>query len=202
MKIRDGYDRFLKNAYPEHAKRFEQLRAGQQPETLFVTCSDSRIDPSLITQTLPGELFVIRNAGNLVPTRQASGVTATLEYGVKALGVKHIVVCGHSHCGAVAAALAPESLADLPYVAAWLEESGPQVSGLEGSGDELLNAAVEKNVLIQLENLRNLPFIVDAVNSGKLELHGWVYKFESGEIREYSPESGRFQALETLTSRV
>ncbi len=195
MKIRTGYENFRTASFPEHSELFQNLKNGQQPEVLFITCSDSRIDPALITQTLPGELFVIRNAGNLVPTRQASGVAATLEYGVKALGVKHIVVCGHSHCGAVAAALAPESLSELPYVAAWLDESGPELPELEDSGEDRLTRAVEFNVLRQLDNLRALPFVADAVASGALELHGWVYHFESGEIFEFDSDNHKFESI-------
>lgn len=202
MKILDGYDKFRKDLYPAHADLFDELKGGQQPETLFITCSDSRIDPALITQTLPGDLFVIRNAGNLVPTRQASGVAATLEFGIEVLGVKHLVVCGHSHCGAVAAALDPESLTDLPYVSAWLAESGPQVAGLEAGEGDRLAAAVEHNVLQQLNNLRSLPFVADALSSGRIDLHGWVYRFETGEIRRYAPERSRFEPLEATATGV
>lgn len=195
MKIREGYEAFRATQYPQHQELFEQLREGQSPEVMLVTCSDSRIDPNLITQTLPGELFVIRNAGNLVPTRQASGVAATLEYGVKALKVKHIVVCGHSHCGAVSAALAPESLSDLPYVAAWLEESGPDLPEDLPEGDDRLDAAVEHNVRAQLANLHALPFVQQAVEAGELELHGWVYEFETGDIRQLCEDSGCFESI-------
>ncbi len=189
MKIRDGYDNFRNEQFPQHKELFAELGSGQSPEVMFVTCSDSRIDPNLITQTLPGELFVIRNAGNLVPTRKASGVAATLEYGVKVLKVRHIVVCGHSHCGAVSAALAPpESLADLPYVAAWLNESGPALPALPA--EDKLNVAIEHNVRAQLNNLRSLPFVAEAVTTGELELHGWTYDVESGEIREFCGEGG------------
>ena len=194
-KIRQGYRSFYASRLPQHADLFRRLEKGQHPEVLFITCSDSRIDPSLVTQSLPGELFVIRNAGNLVSTRQASGVAATIEYAVRALGVKHIVVCGHSHCGAVAAALAPESLGQLPYVAAWLEESGPDLSGMPSSDGDRLEAAVEYNVLSQLDNLRSLPFVAEAIEAGTLELHGCVYRFETGEIFEYDPARRRFASL-------
>lgn len=194
MQIRTGYESFREATFPQHQELFDHLKGGQSPEVMFVTCSDSRIDPNLITQTLPGDLFVIRNAGNLVPTRQASGVAATLEYGVKALKVKHIVVCGHSHCGAVSAALAPESLGELPYVAAWLNESGPTLPADLPEGDGKLNAAVEANVRAQLDNLRSLQFVADAVAAGDLELHGWVYEFESGEIRELNSD-GAFHSI-------
>ena len=184
MKIREGIETFQKNAFPEMAELFEKLGHGQKPEVLMLTCSDSRIDPALVTQTLPGDLFVIRNAGNFVPTREGSGAAATLEYGVQALGCKHIVVCGHSQCGAVAAALNPSSADGLPYVAEWLKESGPDLSGIDLAAGDAMEAAVERNVKSQLANLRSLPFVAEAEQAGTLELHGWVYKFETGEIFE------------------
>jgi len=195
MKIRDGYRSFYGSKLAEHEDLFRRLEEGQRPEVLMVTCSDSRIDPALITRALPGELFLVRNAGNLVPARRGSGATGTLEYGVQALGVKHIVVCGHSHCGAVAAALAPESLKELPYVAAWLEESGPDLTGFDPGTRDRLTAAVELNVLRQLDNLRALPFVAEAVAAGKLELHGWVYRFETGEILEFDADRQAFVSL-------
>ena len=113
--------------------------------------------------------------------------------------MKHIVVCGHSHCGAVSAALAPESLGDLPYVAAWLDESGPSLPDDLPEGDGKLNAAVEANVRAQIDNLKSLQFVADAVAAGDLELHGWVYEFETGEIREYDQQTGQFEALTTVS---
>jgi carbonic anhydrase len=195
MRIRDGYQQFRSSVLPEQSDLFRRLEGGQHPEVLFITCSDSRIDPALITQTLPGELFVIRNAGNLVPTRKGSGEAGTIEYGVRGLGVKHIVVCGHSHCGAVSAALSPESLDGLPFVAAWLREAGPDVSALDESAEDRVMAAVELNVRQQLERLRKLPAVAEATQAGKLQLHGWVYRFESGEILELDATASRFVSL-------
>jgi len=199
-KIHEGYRSFRATHFPRHADLFRRLEKGQRPEVLFLTCSDSRIDPALVTQTLPGELFVIRNAGNLVSTRRASGVVATIEYAVRVLAVKHIVVCGHSHCGAVAAALAPDSLEELPYVAAWLDESGPDLSHLTDTDSDRLRGAIELNVLNQLDNLRRLPFVAEAIEAGKLDVHGWVYTFETGEVFEYDSARQGFVSLPDHTT--
>lgn len=198
MKIREGFESFREEVFPEQRERFERLGAGQQPETLFVTCSDSRIDPALITQTLPGEIFVIRNAGNFIDTAaDHSSEVATIEYGVRVLGVKHIVVCGHSHCGAVDAALHPETAASLPHVTAWLQKAGPDLSEFDRIGDraEQVLWAAKHNVREQLARLRAMPFIAEAENAGKLELHGWVYRFELGQIRELNQQDGTWHTL-------
>jgi carbonic anhydrase len=198
MKIREGFESFRDEVFPEQRERFEQLGSGQQPETLFVTCSDSRIDPALITQTLPGEIFVIRNAGNFIDTKaDHSSEVATIEYGVRALGVKHIVICGHSHCGAVDAALHPETAAELPHVTAWLQKAGPDLTEFERIGDrsEQVLWAAKHNVKEQLARLRALPFITEAEKAGQLELHGWVYRFELGEIRELNQQEGTWHTL-------
>src|SRR5690606_10066839 len=124
-QVVSGVASFKKHIFPKHRELFAELAGGQRPEALFITCADSRIDPNLVTQTRPGDLFIIRNAGNIVPphTRHAGGVTATIEYGVAVLNVGHIVVCGHTHCGALGGAIDPESIADLVHVREWLEHS-------------------------------------------------------------------------------
>jgi len=198
MKIKSGFETFRDDVFPEQRERFEKLGGGQQPETLFITCSDSRIDTALLTQTLPGELFVIRNAGNFIDTSvDHSSEVATIEFAVLALGVKHIVVCGHSHCGAVDAALHPEKAASLPSVTAWLQKAGPDLSGFvnEGEPSDQVLYAVKHNVKEQLERLRSLDFVARAEAEGKLELHGWVYRFELGEIRELDQTTGIFHTL-------
>lgn len=198
MKIREGFESFRDDVFPEQRERFAQLGAGQQPETLFITCSDSRIDPALITQSLPGEIFVIRNAGNFIDTSaDHSSEVATIEFGVRALGVKHIVVCGHSHCGAVDAALHPEKAEALPHVTAWLQKAGPDLGEFSRAGDktEQVLWAAKYNVQQQLARLRSLSFIAEAEAAGKLELHGWVYRFELGEIRELDQEAGTWHTL-------
>jgi carbonic anhydrase len=181
---------------------FEQLAKGQNPETLFITCSDSRIDPNLLTRSRPGDLFILRNAGNIVPPHGAAsgGEAATIELAVAALGVKDIIICGHSHCGAMQSLLHPEQVASLPAVSSWLthaEKARRIVRDNYGhlDGERLVTATVEENVLVQLENLRTLPAVGARLVRGDLHLHGWVYKIETGEVFAYELTSGQFVPL-------
>ena len=174
-------------------------RKGQDPETLFITCSDSRIDPNLLTRSKPGDLFILRNAGNLVPPHGAAtgGEAATIEFAVGGLGVGDVIVCGHSDCGAMKALLQPETLASLPAVSAWLghaEATRRIVRDNYGRlfGERLVMATVEENVLVQLENLRTLPAVASRLVQGDLHLHGWVYKIGTGEVFAYDGEKARF----------
>lgn len=182
---------FKKDVYPSKKQLFDQLAGGQSPHVTMLTCSDSRIDPCAITQTEPGDLFVIRNAGNIAPVKSgaASGEIATLEFAVRALGTQHIVVCGHSDCGAMKGLLAPEKCAHLTYVSAWVRESEAVLATLDLDGlneSERLAKVIDANVLYQIENLMKLDFIAEAVEEGKLGLHGWVYNIGSGDINVLS----------------
>ncbi len=195
-KIRDGVRWFHQEVFPAHRRHFLALKKGQAPEALFLTCSDSRVDPAQLTQTQPGDLFVIRNAGNFVPAGlDGDGVIATIEYGLQALHIEHIIVCGHSHCGAVAAALDPESASALPAVTAWLHQAGPDLRDFETDSSDRLLAAVRHNVRVQLGNLRKVPCVAQALEEGRVELHGWVYRFEAGEVEELDPVADRFVSL-------
>src|SRR4051812_15612464 len=162
-----GIRKFRKSVFPARQAQFEQLASGQNPSSLFITCSDSRIVPELLTQTSPGELFVLRNAGNLVsPCNGAlSGEAATIEYALRVLQVEEMIVCGHSHCGAIGGLLRPESVEGLPYVEKWLsqaervwQELADQSLATEGD-DDMLSIASKANVLVQLQNLRTYPAI-------------------------------------------
>jgi carbonic anhydrase len=199
QRLIDGIHQFQRDHFRPLQDHFERLSHGQSPETLFITCSDSRIDPSLITRSRPGDLFILRNAGNIVPPHGAAngGEAATIEYAVSALGVRDVIVCGHSHCGAMKGLLEPEQLAGVPAVAAWLAhaESTRRIirenySHLEG--DALLTATVEENVLVQLENLRTLPCVAARLKRGDLHLHGLVYKIQTGEVFAYDAAGGQF----------
>jgi carbonic anhydrase len=202
QKLVAGIHHFQANIFANHRETWQRLADGQHPETLFVTCSDSRILPSLITNCQPGEMFVLRNAGNIVPPYGAAngGEGATIEFAIAALGIKDLVVCGHSHCGAMKGLLEPDSLRDLPLMNNWLKhaeatrwimkEKYPHLSG-----NALLTATVEENVLVQLENLRTHPAVAAHLSRGTLKLHGWVYKIETGEIFAYDPERGQFLPL-------
>lgn len=178
MDLSHGVSRFQAHVHPRLSQRFEELAGGQSPHTLFITCSDSRIDPSLITQTLPGELFVVRNAGNLVPAPDVDYSTSSaVEYAVDALGVQQIVVCGHSGCGAMGAALAPDSVKALPHVAQWL-----RVADVEVHSDDLATQ-VDANAQAQLDRLRAHPSVARALEAGELRLEAWTYEIPTGGVR-------------------
>ncbi len=200
----EGISRFKQQDYPKLKKLFKQLSHGQSPDVLFITCSDSRVVPNLFTQSKPGELFVIRNAGNLVPEfKQLSTESATIEYAVKALNVKHIIVCGHAKCGAVAGALYPEKVADLPQVAKVLQKEGPDFKKLkashQGTADALYNKAIEQNVNFQLKKLKRYPYIHEKLKTGAIQLHGWVYDFENGEVFAHQPTLNSYTPLRPKT---
>lgn len=199
QKLIQGIHYFQANLFSSQRELFERLADGQHPDTLFITCSDSRINPNLITQTKPGDLFILRNAGNIIPPYGAAngGEGATIEFAVVGLGVQDIIVCGHSHCGAVNGLLHPESLKDMPTVAAWLSHAEAtrrimREKYCDRIGAEQLTTAVEENVLVQLENLRTHPTVAAGLACGKLKLHAWVYKIETGEVFAYDPKRGQF----------
>lgn len=208
-KLVNGVHHFQKNLFSSQRELFEELARGQKPETLFITCSDSRIVPNQFTQTDPGELFILRNTGNIVPPYGAAngGEGATIEYAVAALGVKHIIVCGHSHCGAVTALLNPGSTDELPAVNAWLSHAESTRRIVRDAYKDLspegrLSAAIQENVLCQLENLRTHPSVASALAMGKVHLHGWVYKIQTGDVFAYEPEKGQFLPITELTGAV
>ncbi len=201
LKLISGLHHFQTNVFQSEQELFTRLAEGQSPEALFITCSDSRINPNLITQTRPGDIFVLRNAGNIIPPYGASngGEGATIEFAVAALGVKDIIVCGHSHCGAVKALLDPSQLAELPTVAAWLGHASAtrrimhENYGSESlSREQLLNIAIQENVLVQLENLKTHPAVAARIARGELSLHAWTYKIETGQVFSYDVEIGQF----------
>jgi len=199
-----GVHHFQSNIFRPDREFFEQLTHGQRPEALFITCSDSRINPNLITQTRPGELFILRNAGNIVPPGTLScGEAATVEFALVDLGIKDIILCGHSHCGAIKALMDPDAIRDsMPAVFSWLQnaESTRRImrNKYEHLTDEdLWNVAVQENVLVQLENLRTHPAVAVMLSRGELKLHAWVYKMETGQIFTFSPEAGQFLPLES-----
>lgn len=203
QKVSSGVLNFQDKVFPAKRDLFQGLAGGQQPHALFITCSDSRIDPNLLTQTEPGELFVLRNAGNLVPPYGdgLSGEAATIEYAISVLKVPDIIVCGHSCCGAMGGLMAPENLTELPAVQRWLQCAAGVVKRVQQCcgdvADEAvrLNTAIEQNVLLQLEHLKTHPPVTQALQRGDLELHGWVYTFETGDVRQYDAATERFVPL-------
>jgi carbonic anhydrase len=185
MKIRNGLSKFRETIQPSMQPVYSELENGQSPETLFITCSDSRISPNLITQTDPGEIFVIRNAGNIVP-KPGTGelaIEGTIEYAVQALKVKHIVVCGHAKCGAVGGLLNLDGLDALPAVKEWVKKSEAVLEKVaDCDADSKGPEAIKANVMLQLDHLMEYDYVAAAVKSGDLELHGIVYNFGSGEV--------------------
>lgn len=193
-KIVKGVLNFRKNVYPENKDLFGTLATGQNPEILFVTCSDSRIDPNLLTGTDPGDLFICRNAGNIVPphSNQTGGMTASIEYAVAVLGVRHIIICGHTDCGAIKGALDLSAVEGLPHVKEWLShcrsamEIVRERNGIpcgHSVSHAHLNEAIEENVLQQVQHIRTHPTVAAKLASGKIEIHGWIYNIKNGGVR-------------------
>ncbi|MFH9610581.1 carbonic anhydrase [Streptomyces sp. NPDC017448] len=175
-----------------NAKDFERLADGQTPEALFVTCSDSRVVPSLITGARPGQLFELRTAGNIVPPYptedRPTGEAATIEYALRMLQVRDIIVCGHSHCGAVGAILRGDDLSAMPAVRHWLAHSSEGCTPPAGAGD--LPGAVQAHVLAQLDTLRGYPAVRERIADGSLGLHAWYYEVHTGSVSVHRPERG------------
>ncbi|QDU26805.1 Carbonic anhydrase [Anatilimnocola aggregata] len=197
-----GVHYFQNIGFQQQQKLFEQLAEGQAPEACFITCSDSRIDPNLITNSAPGSLFIVRNVGNLIPCYGTSnnGEMAAVEYAVTALGVKHIIVCGHTACGAMRAVVEGGTAEKLPAVTNWLRHADSTGAIVKEhyqhlSGAELITAAAQENVLVQLEHLRTAPVIATKVSRGQITLHGWMYKIETGQIFAYDSAVHEFRPV-------
>jgi carbonic anhydrase len=208
-RLKDGIRRFRTDVYPERAEQYQRaMREPQRPHALVITCADSRIHPEVLTQSHPGELFVTRNIGNMVPAYgdMLGGVSAVLEFAVSALGVKHVVVCGHSDCGAMKALLDPASVETMPTVKAWLRNAHAALSvadavrGPEMTEAELLQLLAEKNVLLQMQHVRTHPSVAGAMARGELTISGWYYDIAKGEVLVCDGDDGRFEAV-TLPGR-
>jgi carbonic anhydrase len=204
QKLEAGIHHFQANYFASNRRLFEQLaERGQRPETLFITCSDSRVVPNLITTAAPGDLFIVRNVGNIVPSvprGMQGGVSAAIEYAVEVLEVGNIIVCGHTQCGAIDAILHPARVEHLPFVSRWPAESAripALIAERYGYLDDeaRANAAVQENVLAQLENLRSFEFVSRRLDFGALKLSGWVFKIATGEVFDFDPVSGQFLRL-------
>ena len=206
QKILAGVHRFRTQEFPKQQEFFEQLACKKQnPKALFITCSDSRVHPNLITTTEPGDLFLLRNAGNIVPPSGpvGGGEAATIEYSVEVLGIGHIIICGHSQCGAMQALLSPQPLEDLPAARAFFghAESTRRIVQQKYRGknlepDDLLMAATEENVLVQLNNLSTHPCVAARLAAGEVSVYGWYYDIASGSVLQYDQARGRFFELD------
>ncbi len=200
-KVISGVVKFQKEVYPAKEERFRELAEGQSPEALFITCADSRIDPNLVTQTEPGELFICRNAGNVVPphSNQSGGMTASIEFAVAALGVSHIVICGHTDCGAMKGALAPDKLSHLPHIREWLghcRSAAEAVKARRGSLDhEHLEELACENVVQQMQHLRTHPAVAARLATHSITLHGWLYNIATGSVLCFNETSDEFEPM-------
>ena len=199
---------FQRNSFNEHQTLFAELAQHQQPEVMFFTCSDSRINPHLITSAAPGELFICRNAGNIVPPQSftGDGMVASLEFGVVALNIKHIIVCGHTDCGAMKGAMQMVSTKGMPQVDKWLELARPAVTESQQrwqqatdtnqlTVQEKLLQVTEQNVQLQLRHLMTHDCVAGRVKSGQLSLHGWLYHIADGEITAFNETTDTFIPL-------
>ncbi|MEV4946040.1 carbonic anhydrase [Streptomyces sp. NPDC053755] len=183
--------------FGQRPEEFARLAQGQSPEVLFITCADSRVVPALITGARPGQLFELRTAGNIVPpygSAAPSGEAATIEYAVEVLGVRHIVVCGHSHCGAVGAVVRGDDLDAVPAVRDWLAHAAEEPV-CSDPADPTVAEAVQHHVLTQLLRLRSYPCVGKRLDSGRLRLHGWYYEVHTGAVREHRAATDSFEAL-------
>ena len=202
QKLIEGHKQFLAEVFPTKKSHFHLLSDSQMPAWLFITCADSRIVPDLILGTEPGDLFISRSIGNVVPitSQDVDGVTATIEYSVEVLKVRHAIVCGHSDCGALKAALDRKSLTNLPKARRWLDhveaafDYKQPLNPADGESAELASL-IRGNVVAQLKNLHAQPPVARAVAEGRLTVHGWYYDILTGRIEEYDETLKKFAPL-------
>ncbi len=203
QQLIDGIGNYQRDVFTKKRALFKTLAEGQSPLALFIACSDSRVDPCELTQTQPGELFILRTAGNIVPPYGAvnGGEAGTIEYAINVLKIPHIIVCGHSHCGAMGGLLNPESLVGMPAVQGLLShaEATRRIVNENHADVTEKNArvalAVETNVLVQMKNLTTHPCVAAAMAREELQLHGWVYQFETGRVSMYSESKDHFAEI-------
>ncbi|MFC5696103.1 carbonic anhydrase [Pseudomonas sp. GCM10022186] len=199
--IIEGFQRFRDEVFPQQEALFKKLAHEQKPRAMFITCADSRIVPELITQSSPGDLFVTRNVGNVVPPygQMNGGVSTAIEFAVMALGVHHIIICGHSDCGAMKAVMDPQTLERMPTVKAWLRHAEVAKVVVQENcacaSHDPLEVLTEENVVAQLDHLRTHPSVAARLASGQLFIHGWVYDIETSVIKAYDAELGRFRVI-------
>ena len=197
-KLKEGILQFQRETYPARQAEYEYAATHpQKPHTLLVTCADSRIDPEALTSSGPGEIFVARNVGNMVPAygEMMGGVSAVIEYAIDALQVQHAVVCGHTDCGAMKGVLAGEGHLDaMPTVKSWLRnaDAAKRVASTVDDGTPSLKTITEQNVLLQMQHLRTHPSVAGAVARGALTISGWVYDIARGDVRIFDETQKEF----------
>ena len=203
-KLIRGIDKFRQTYVSSHQELLEQLALGQKPRVLFVACSDSRVDPNLITDTDVGELFVIRNAGNIIPPYGAAngGEGGTIEYAISALGIEQVVICGHSNCGAMKGLLKLNKLQkDMPLVYDWLKHAeATRRLVMENyphyEDKDMMDMLVAENVLIQIDNLKTYPIVKARMHQGRLKIYAWVYNIETGNVLAYDARTHTYTSPE------
>ena len=206
-KLMEGIVNFREQILPKYAQRFRRLASKQTPDALFIACSDSRVTPNLVTSTHPGDLFIMRNVGNLIPPATVDGVStgdvseaSAIEYAVLVLKVSEIIVCGHSECGAMKAVTAHASRPDAPNLNKWLEHAQAAARRLgQGAADARLkphDQVSQINVLVQLEHLASYAIVRERVAAGTLRLHGWWFEVASGSMHAYDPALDRFELID------
>lgn len=200
QKLAEGIEHFQKNLYPQYRESLQRLAHKQTPHAMLITCADSRIVPSLFLGAEPGELFICRNAGNIVPPYGGGtgGVTATVEYAVDVLKIRDVIICGHSDCGAMRAALNPAALAGKPAISRWLEHADrARRIALEHPGcstpEAKLRCITEQNVIAQLDHLATHPSVAAALARGEVNLYGWYYEITTARVSCYDPNTGGFE---------
>lgn len=201
-KLVKGFFKFREHVFKEKKALFNRLSSNQSPRALFITCSDSRVDPIMLTQTDPGELFILRNAGNMVPPygSMTGSSTATIEYAMAVLKIPNIIVCGHTDCGVMRALLNPDDVNGLPALRAWVGQAEitrrlMQEHHVNCDDDECLNIATQENVRAQLDNLRTHPSVAVQLRKGEVKLHGWIYSISTGEVWVYDFDEELFVPL-------
>ncbi|MGI2034512.1 carbonic anhydrase [Rhizobium panacihumi] len=199
-----GISSFRGAVFPDHSALYRKLaHEGQSPQALMISCADSRVMPETITQSGPGELFVCRNAGNIVPPFQTmnGGVSSAIEFAVVGLGVRDIIVCGHSDCGAMKGLCHPDLLGKMPNVAAWLKHSHAAHSIVceayppNMDEKEKIRAVAMENVVVQLDHLRTHPSVAAKLAKSEVTLHGWFFDIETGDVLVYDGAAARFTEI-------
>ena len=206
-KLIRGIVQFRRHVRPDYREAFARLALGQAPDALLIACSDSRVVPNLFASADPGDLFVVRNVGNLVAPAGDDGQTegdrseaAAIEFALAHLPVTDIIVCGHSECGAMQALLKGRETVSPVHLRAWLRHADGALRQLQGTATEAAlarhNQLSQLNVLTQIENLKSYPMVQQRVNTGKLRLHGWWFELRNAEVYAYEESLGRFVVID------